>query len=286
MSVQRAVSSSSGAPRSPSQGQGAAAADPQRELPVFIFPNTLHFFASEKDSLRQILTIYNPYDFPLRFRVYCTAPKLYSVVDAQGTVKPGFCSDVIIRHNAPVAAHFNKPDKFRIHIYDAYASPPEAPGGLLGRKTFEAVLRDKRSPHSRSADADEESDSEFAPLNLPHSASSAAGAARSAPASPPPGAGAAQWQPALGRRGKVHFGASDSAPPPPVSGPPPSHLTAPSPLIVLLGVLCVAALCLPTDGHGSHNQNSPWPVYLHLTLNQKLVAAYILGLVTMVILRS
>ena len=39
-----------------------------RELPVFTFPNSLQFFADDKDSLRQILTVYNPYDFPIKFR--------------------------------------------------------------------------------------------------------------------------------------------------------------------------------------------------------------------------
>lgn len=39
-----------------------------RELPVFTFPNELKFYADDKDFLRQILTLYNPYDFPIKFR--------------------------------------------------------------------------------------------------------------------------------------------------------------------------------------------------------------------------
>lgn len=47
----------------------------------------------------------------------------------------------------------------------------------------------------------------------------------------------------------------------------------PSLLSVLLGLVCVAALMLPTLGE----QESTVPVYLHLSVNKKLVAAYVLG---------
>lgn len=47
----------------------------------------------------------------------------------------------------------------------------------------------------------------------------------------------------------------------------------PSLLTVLLGLVCMAALMLPTLGE----QESTVPVYLHLSVNKKLVAAYVLG---------
>lgn len=47
----------------------------------------------------------------------------------------------------------------------------------------------------------------------------------------------------------------------------------PSLLTVLLGLVCMAALMLPTLGE----QDSNVPVYLHLSVNKKLVAAYVLG---------
>lgn len=47
----------------------------------------------------------------------------------------------------------------------------------------------------------------------------------------------------------------------------------PSLLTVLLGLVCMAALMLPTIGE----QESTVPVYLHLSVNKKLVAAYVLG---------
>jgi len=47
----------------------------------------------------------------------------------------------------------------------------------------------------------------------------------------------------------------------------------PSLLTVLLGLVCMAALMLPTLGE----QEFTVPVYLHLSINKKLVAAYVLG---------
>ena len=50
-------------------------------------------------------------------------------------------------------------------------------------------------------------------------------------------------------------------------------------------MVCILALFLPTDGEvGSQHLLSDYP-WLHLSVNQKLVFAYVLGLVTMAILR-
>jgi len=51
-------------------------------------------------------------------------------------------------------------------------------------------------------------------------------------------------------------------------------------------VVCILALFLPTEGDPVSNTNllSDYP-WLHLSVNQKLVFAYVLGLVTMAILR-
>ncbi|KAJ8030751.1 Motile sperm domain-containing protein 1 [Holothuria leucospilota] len=56
----------------------------------------------------------------------------------------------------------------------------------------------------------------------------------------------------------------------------------PSTLVVFVAVICISALLLPTQGE----KGTSLPQYLHLTMNQKLIAAYVLGLVTMVLLRA
>ncbi len=54
----------------------------------------------------------------------------------------------------------------------------------------------------------------------------------------------------------------------------------------MTAVVCIFALFLPTEGEvteSSFYADYPW---LHLTVNQKLVFAYVLGLVTMTILKT
>lgn len=37
-------------------------------VPVFAFPTTLSFIENDKSTYKQILTIYNPYEFTVRFK--------------------------------------------------------------------------------------------------------------------------------------------------------------------------------------------------------------------------
>lgn len=37
-------------------------------IPVFVFPTSLTFYANDQASHKQVLTLYNPYDFPLKFK--------------------------------------------------------------------------------------------------------------------------------------------------------------------------------------------------------------------------
>ena len=50
----------------------------------------------------------------------------------------------------------------------------------------------------------------------------------------------------------------------------------PSVPVILISVVCVIALMLPTQGDITA-ASSRVPDYLHLTVNQKLIVAYILG---------
>lgn len=65
-----------------------------------------------------------------------------------------------------------------------------------------------------------------------------------------------------------------------VEGHPPNYIAC------IAAVVCILALFLPTEGDPISNTNllSDYP-WLHLSVNQKLVFAYVLGLVTMAILR-
>ncbi|KAL9964856.1 hypothetical protein ACROYT_G028555 [Oculina patagonica] len=86
-------------------------------LPVFVFPQSLTFYADEQSSHKQVLTVYNPYEFTLRFKVLCTAPSRYIVVDSDGVIKPRCCIDIVIRH-IDIQPSITQQDKFRLHIFE------------------------------------------------------------------------------------------------------------------------------------------------------------------------
>ncbi|KAI4819392.1 hypothetical protein KUCAC02_004639 [Chaenocephalus aceratus] len=203
-------------------------------LPVFVFPTELIFYADDQTSHKQVLTLYNPYEFALKFKVLCTAPNKYTVVDSTGAVRPQCCVDIVIRHRDVRPCQYGVYDKFRLQVSE------QSQRKALGRKEVTATLRASASqepPSPRPQDDErrikELADSEFFEQTVLHTES----------------------RPAAG---------------------------GPSLLTVLLGLVCMVALMLPTLGE----QESTVPLYLHLSVNKKLVAAYVLGLLTMVILRT
>ncbi|KAM4554992.1 motile sperm domain-containing protein 1 isoform 2-T2 [Odontesthes bonariensis] len=204
-------------------------------LPVFVFPTELVFYADEQTSHKQVLTLYNPYEFALKFKVLCTAPNKYTVVDSTGAVKPQCCVDIVIRHRDVRACHYGVYDKFRLQVSE------QSQRKALGRKEVTATLRPSASqepPSPRPQDEERRIKEQFADSEFFEQTSSQT-----------------ESRPAAG---------------------------GPSLLTVLLGLVCMAALMLPTLGE----HESTVPVYLHLSVNKKLVAAYVLGLLTMVILRT
>ena len=51
------------------RGQQPALVD--GKLPVFVFPTSVKFYSDDQSSHKQILTLYNPYDFALKFKGTC-----------------------------------------------------------------------------------------------------------------------------------------------------------------------------------------------------------------------
>ncbi|KTG40481.1 hypothetical protein cypCar_00006198 [Cyprinus carpio] len=200
-------------------------------LPVFVFPTELVFYADEQASHKQVLTLYNPYEFALKFK----APNKYAVVDATGAVKPQCCVDIVIRHKDVRACHYGVIDKFRLQVSE------QSQRKALGRKEVMATLLPsaaQEQPQVRPQEEERRMKEQLADRVFFE-------------------------QTAFQTESRTASG-------------------GPSLLTVLLGLVCMAALMLPTLGE----QESTVPVYLHLSVNKKLVAAYVLGLLTMVILRT
>lgn len=198
-------------------------------VPVFVFPPALDFYADDQSSHKQVLTLYNPFPRVLRYKVLSTAPLRYTVVDAEGLVKPNSCIDIVTRHRDIRARHYGAADRFRVEVWE------EGGGrGVIGRKDIAATLHPTK-PESRERRAGD------------------------------PG----QWQP------PSHLFSMRQGLPRPLS---PGLFS----LYVLVGLMALLVLMLPLHGDPRSLLNEN----LHVSVVQKLVAAYVLGLLTMVFLQA
>ncbi|XP_063288101.1 motile sperm domain-containing protein 1 isoform X1 [Pelobates fuscus] len=197
-------------------------------LPVFVFPTELIFYADDQSTHKQVLTLYNPYEFALTFKVLCTSPSKYIAAETTGAVKPQCCVDIVIRHKDVRASHFGVVDKFRLYVFE------QSQKKTLGRKEVIATLL----PSAKGQQHKEEEEKRFKNEHM------------------------------------AEHVFHEHKPYKPDVGSPPS---GPSLLVVFLIIICTAALMLPTLG----DIESMVPLYLHLSVRMKLVAAYVLGLITM-----
>ncbi|CAK6984288.1 motile sperm domain-containing protein 1-like [Scomber scombrus] len=101
-------------------------------LPVFLFPSELMFDSEDRKSHRRVLTLYNPFSFSLSFKMWCTAPSLYRVVEAEGSVRAKSCVDLVVRHLDVSPRNWGRRDRFRLEVRG---------GGQVGGREIWAELR-------------------------------------------------------------------------------------------------------------------------------------------------
>lgn len=188
-------------------------------LPVFISPSEIKYYADDISTHKQVITIYNPYAYTLKYKVLCTAPRKYQVIESEGLVKAHCRIDVVIRHKDPNSVDT---DKFQIQLYEHGSAT------VRGVKQITSQV-------------------------LP-----------SSPKVPTPDTPMQQLPPPQNKVPDYVEGGGGRI----------------DPLVLMVAALCGMAMLLPTW----QVDTSTLPPYLHLTIHQKLVLAYVLGLVTMVIL--
>ncbi|KAK7790877.1 hypothetical protein R5R35_010745 [Gryllus longicercus] len=206
------------------------------QVPVFVYPQQIAFYLDDQSTHKHIITLYNPYDFTIRFRVLCTAPNKYTVVDPEGAIRSHNCIDIVVRHNAVSPTNCNITDKFRIQMRN-YTTRQ-----VIGKQDVPATLLPGKPIVIATSTNDPE---EFQKL--------------------PKATASVQQQFGLVRDQRAV----------------PGRIQTPNYIVVTAALICIGALLLPTQGE----KESRIPVYLHLTINLKLIFAYVLGLVTMALLR-
>ncbi|XP_074658008.1 motile sperm domain-containing protein 1-like [Tubulanus polymorphus] len=210
----------------------AAGGSTGNKVPVFVFPSSVTFYTDDQSSYKQVLTVYNPYDFVLKFKVLSTSPKKYLVTDSEGVVKPRCCVDIVIRHTDVCSKNEGIRDKFRIQISE------RGQKSVIGKKDVISILLP-------TIDQSHAGDDKFE--QLPRATTSSASESQQR-----------MLNPSQGRS------------------------SGPSLFVIFAAISCIFALMLPNQG----DRESRLPTYIHLSQNQKLIAAYVLGLVTMVLLRT
>jgi len=225
------------------------------KIPVFVFPVQLDFYFEDQTTHKRVVTIYNPYEFDVTFKVLCNNPKKYAVVEPEGRIMGQKCVDIVIRHVAVSPQTCETTDKFRIHMFE------EGTQEILGKKDILATLH-PGAPEAESASLGTQQRKTLGVLS-----SLTKGQVGVQAENQNRGLQAVN-------RAFLYFPFYHS------DGHPPNYIAC------IAAVVCILALFLPTEGDpiSSSNLLSDYP-WLHLSVNQKLVFSYVLGLVTMAILR-
>lgn len=191
------------------------------------------------------MTLYNPYSFSLSFKMLCTMPSLYQVVESEGSVRSKSCVDLVVRHLDVSPRNWGRRDRFRLEVRG---------GGQVGGREIWAELR------GRDEGGGDEDDEER--KRKKYGGGGGGGVQQRAlpPLSPllVPTHTHLHTRTCTGVRSVSQWV-----------------------VCVAVAVLCVTVLMLPLQSESS----AVVPHCLHVSTNQKLVCAYTLGLLTMVFLR-
>jgi hypothetical protein len=199
-------------------------------LPVFVFPTSLNFYTDDPSSHKQVLTLYNPYEFTVLFKVLCNNPSKYNVVEPEGLINSKCCIDIVIRVTE-LQSLSEREDKFRIHIYELGCPK------LLGKKDVVALLNEKSNDRTKSA-AKQAIGKDVDDFMRQHRRESTALT---------------------------------------------SQRAQPSVTVIVLILTLTLGLMLPADQGGVPEVG--WLRLFYLTLNHKLCLAFVLGLLTMAVLK-
>jgi len=211
------------------------------QLPFFCSSNSLLFYLDDSTTFSQVLTLYNPYDFAVRYKVLCTAPRTYSIAEPQGEIRPQHSVDTVIRllDTSPSSSNQNVVHKIRIQYFDR-----QKPQDLLGKRDITCNILSYK-PLEQNFDDE---------VNNPSS--------------------------------RIRTGITTTTTNLSTNVP---QQEIRDPLVVfiltILGAICAFILILPAIPDNESSLKTRLPSYLHMTTNSKVIASYILGLLTVVFIR-
>ncbi|KAF8384749.1 hypothetical protein PRIPAC_73891 [Pristionchus pacificus] len=225
--------------------------DPSTQVPVFLSAMELEFVvAGDSPDGRRILTLYNPYDYPFEFKIFCTAPEHYDIKFPSGSlVKSKHLVEMTIRAMPtlmPNMVHRIKVDIKRIGRNE-----------VLGSRIV--TLRAVAYPSSYQNTGEHGAFHQM---------------------------GGSERRREMERGGdprrrmderSVNYGRDIRIEP---ADAQPHRMS----MLILVTVLCLIALCLPIQREMEATE-TVIPQFLHITHTQRVMAAFILGVCTVFILK-
>jgi len=196
---------------------------PKSRFPLFISPEKLTFYAKDLSTGKQILTIFNPYKFLVKFKVFCTAPRTYIVSLTKGTIEKNCCCDIVIRRKNLYSESSNTVDKFKV---ESYYLDSNKSWNLFGSREIPVSINQTEDNSENLISSNSEAEKVFS---------------------------------SFPKQSSVDSSKTKS-------------------YLVAAVVICILAINLPTVGEEVENQLLPR--YLSLTVFQKMIISYILGLLT------
>ncbi|RWS08866.1 motile sperm domain-containing protein 1-like protein [Dinothrombium tinctorium] len=218
------------------------------DLPVFFSPPAgLNFYADDSLSSRQILSIFNPYNFTIKFKgrfkvcqLLTTAPQKFELVEPDGVIRSGYRVDIIVRCKDLSVANYNKTDYFRIEMRDSTSS------SLLGRRDLPATILPTKCA------SPEPNESAFEQLSSSNTTATSSALK--------------QYKISEREQSSHKIEACRSMP---------------SWALFTAAFICLIIIIFPVEG----DQTSVLPSYFRVKVEYKLMASYALGLLTMAIFK-
>lgn len=227
----------------------------EKILPVFCFPQALDFYFNDAKSLEQNVNVYNPYEWPIKFKVFVTTLGRWHVNQSEGHIAAGHRFELKIRLLDRSPSLIGKTDQLRI-VMETVTDCIK-----LGKRDLPCnFLKEcqEKGTQKQCTDPDSSNQDSFAFENKFME-------------TPPPTdkkpqeIAAATGKSATSKSDTQGANRNKSKNEPKTSWPPSSY--------VFTALMCGIILCLPTE-------ECILPAYLVISHTPKYIAAYVLGIIT------
>lgn len=243
-----------------------------------LYPLLLEFFYDESKSWQPEMHLHNPSEHLLKFKVFTTAPKKYTVTIPEGSVQAGESVELVVKHSASGFGDKNAIDKLRFKFF--------VDGSVVGKRDIPLHSIVDRREHVMSQMMAKTSPN-FSNYSIESSEDKYSNTSFAFGNSLPDMMAAQQHDmtrsrlkdlKTMNKNVRQKFYADQVAL---YNGDNVNYL------VIIIGLICLTILFLPNYlPDSAQNVSQVFPAYLHVSYEIKIFCSFILGMVTMVILKN